>query len=145
MERRKILIIILVLAVVPVLVFSAAFVSGGLFAVSSSASCPEKTSGLAAEDLRVEDFGVGKEGSLHLELRNSAPETVVVESIRLNDTVGSFDNRTLDVAETGVFSVQGFRESETCQNFSLNVNYSTGGIPGKSQGSLQGRIEAVQK
>jgi hypothetical protein len=64
-ERRKILIIILVLAMVPVLVFSAAFVAGGFFLVFDGDSCPQGASGFAAEDVRVQDFEA-MDGDLHL-------------------------------------------------------------------------------
>ena len=124
-----------------------AIVGGTIFAVTGDQSV-ESTSGFAGADISIENFGLTSEGRLQIQFRNTASDTVEINSVIIEDgdqeTSALALSETISVADSGFVEIEEFNSAAGSNSMDVTVNYNAGGLSGlEASGTITGSYELV--
>ena len=124
-----------------------AVVGGAIFAVTGDQSV-ESSSGFTGADVNIENFGLTSEGRLQIQLRNTASDTVEINSVTIEDgerTTSAIGlSETISVAESGFVEVEEFNSTSGSNSMDVTVNYDAGGLSNlEASGTITGSYELV--
>lgn len=124
-----------------------AVVGGAIFSIVQSQSV-ESVSGFTGGDIVIDDFGLTGDGDLELLLRNTAFESVEVNSVNVSDGDGFTEfvgGERIPVGETRILSVSNVSGGDGSSNLDVKVNYDIGGLSNmKVSGTLSGNFEITE-
>ncbi|WEL19288.1 hypothetical protein [Candidatus Nanohalococcus occultus] len=101
-------------------------------------------------DLQVaeeNDFGVAEngyavsDGNVQVRLANAYSTDVTVNNVTFGDTELTAGSNTLSQNEEVVFSSGSFTASDSCNDFTLEIDYTRNGLNDTRSGTLQGEVE----
>jgi len=124
-----------------------AVVGGAIFSVVQSESI-ESSSGFTGGDVAVENFGLSNSGSLDMVLRNTAADSVEVQSITLSEGGEEFTtgiNEEVSVGDSKAVSTLGaVQSSGGASTVDVEVNYDVGGLTDQVvTGTVSGSLEVA--
>ncbi|MFO7793819.1 MAG: PKD domain-containing protein [Candidatus Nanohaloarchaea archaeon] len=125
-----------------------AIVGGTMFSVVQSQSV-ESVSGFTGGDVVVDDFGLNSDDELDLVMRNTASESVEINSVNISDESGDWTewagDQEIPVSGTSSVTLANVTEGDGANNLDVNVNYDSGGLTGLStSGSISGNFEITE-
>jgi len=124
-----------------------AVVGGAIFSITGSQTV-ESVNGFTGSDVQVDDFGVNSDGGLDLVLRNSASQSVTVNSVNVTDDrvyTEFVGGEEISVGDTRVVELANVSESDGSNDLDVEIDYDVGGLTGlQVSGSITGGLEITE-
>lgn len=122
-----------------------AIVGGAIFSIAQSESV-ESVSGFSGSDVVVDDFGTTSEGELQLSMRNSAADSIQINSINVSNGEKYTEwkgGQDISVSETGLITLSNVTQGSSGANsLDITVNYDSGGLENlEASGTISGSFE----
>ncbi|MFO7793733.1 MAG: GLUG motif-containing protein [Candidatus Nanohaloarchaea archaeon] len=124
-----------------------AIAGGAVFSVVGDQNV-ESVNGFTGDDVLVDNFGLNNDGGLDMVLRNTASETVEVNSVNVTDG-GDYTEfvgeREVDVGDTDNIELPFVSETEGTNDLDVEVDYSVGGLDNlQASGTITGGLQITE-